>query len=168
MYISVCVLPSETRITREHDAAMNKLFDWLARFEMQLNETLASVKEFYTKDRMSEAKTYLAQLEELRDRVQGFLEEVYWIQRNGHDKFRYLLFCSNYWHYVLETNTLGYVTLVKKRLLVTALAAAATTTTKNYYNYNNRNQQQTFQSHLQRHENKHEKLSFYNNNNNDR
>ena len=73
----VCLLPSETRITREHDAAMNKLFDWLARFEMQLNETLASVKEFYTKDRMSEAKTYLVQLDELRDRVQGFLEEVY-------------------------------------------------------------------------------------------
>lgn len=71
------VLPcSETRITREHDSAMNKLFDWLARFELQLNETLQSVKEFYTKDRMSEAKTYLAQLDELRDKVLGFLEEV--------------------------------------------------------------------------------------------
>ena len=76
-YIFFCLLSSETRITREHDAAMNKLFDWLARFEMQLNEALANVKEFYTKDRMSEAKTFLAQLGELRDRVQGFLEEVY-------------------------------------------------------------------------------------------
>ena len=74
--VFVCVLPSETRVTREHDAAMNKLFDWLARFEMQLNETLVSVKEFNTKDRMSEAKTYLAQLDELGDKVQGFLEEV--------------------------------------------------------------------------------------------
>lgn len=43
---------------------------------MQLNETLVSVKEFHTKDRMSEAKTYLAQLEDLKDKVQGFLEEV--------------------------------------------------------------------------------------------
>ena len=74
--VFVCVLPSENRVTREHDAAMNKLFDWLARFEMQLNETLVSVKEFHTKDRMSEAKTYLAQLDELGDKVQGFLEEV--------------------------------------------------------------------------------------------
>ena len=55
---------------------MNKLFDWQARFEMQLNETLQSVKEFYTKDRMSEAKTYLAQLEELKEKVKVFLEEV--------------------------------------------------------------------------------------------
>jgi len=55
---------------------MNKLFDWQARFEMQLNETLQSVKEFHTKDRMSEAKTYLAQLEELKEKVQVFLEEV--------------------------------------------------------------------------------------------
>ena len=55
---------------------MNKLFDWLARFEMQLNETLVSVKEFHTKDRMSEAGTYLAQLDDLKDKVQGFLEEV--------------------------------------------------------------------------------------------
>lgn len=70
------VSSSETRVTREHDTAMNKLFDWLARFEMQLNETLVSVKEFHTKDRMSEAKTYLAQLDDLKDKVQGFLEEV--------------------------------------------------------------------------------------------
>ena len=70
-------LSSETRVTREHDASMNKLFDWLARFEVQLNETLGSVKEFYTKDRMSEAKTYLAQLDELRDKIQGFLDEVF-------------------------------------------------------------------------------------------
>ena len=72
----VFVSSSETRVTREHDTAMNKLFDWLARFEMQLNETLVSVKEFHTKDRMSEAKTYLAQLDDLKDKVQGFLEEV--------------------------------------------------------------------------------------------
>ena len=70
------VSSSETRVTREHDTAMNKLFDWLARFEMQLNETLVSAKEFHTKDRMSEAKTYLAQLDDLKDKVQGFLEEV--------------------------------------------------------------------------------------------
>ena len=44
---------------------------------MQLNETLQSVKEFYTKDRMSEAKTYLAQLEDLKEKVQVFLEEVH-------------------------------------------------------------------------------------------
>ena len=76
-YFLFLVLFSETRITREHDTAMNKLFDWQARFEVQLNETLQSVKEFYTKDRMSEAKTYLAQLEELKEKVQVFLEEVH-------------------------------------------------------------------------------------------
>ena len=78
LWLNACVFvsSSETRVTREHDTAMNKLFDWLARFEMQLNETLVSVKEFHTKDRMSEAKTYLAQLDDLKDKVQGFLEEV--------------------------------------------------------------------------------------------
>ena len=68
---------SETRVTREHDTAMNQLFDWLASFESQLDETLASVKEFHSKDRMSEAKNYVAQLDELRQKVEGFLEEVY-------------------------------------------------------------------------------------------
>lgn len=76
------VLRSETRITREHDTAMSKLFDWQARFEIQLNETLQSVKEFYTKDRMSEAKTYLAQLEELKEKVKVFLEEVHQLKEN--------------------------------------------------------------------------------------
>lgn len=56
---------------------MNKLFDWLASFESQLDETLTSVKEFHSKDRMSEAKNYVAQLDELRQKVEGFLEEVY-------------------------------------------------------------------------------------------
>ena len=68
---------SETRVTREHDTAMNKLFDWLASFESQLDETLTSVKEFHSKDRMSEAKNYVAQLDELRQKVEGFLEEVF-------------------------------------------------------------------------------------------
>ncbi|CAH3114243.1 unnamed protein product [Pocillopora meandrina] len=66
---------SENRVTKEHDTAMNKLFDWLARFELQLNETLQSVKEFHSKDRISEAKTYVVQLDELKDKVQEFLDE---------------------------------------------------------------------------------------------
>lgn len=70
------VLLSENRVTKEHDTAMNKLFDWLARFELQLNETLQSVKEFHSKDRISEAKTYVVQLDELKDKVQEFLDEV--------------------------------------------------------------------------------------------
>ena len=82
MHFVFFLQPSENRITREHDTAMNKLFEWQARFEMQLNETLQSVKEFYTKDRMSEAKTYLAQLEELKERVQVFLEEVHQLKEN--------------------------------------------------------------------------------------
>ena len=71
------VLLSENRVTKEHDTAMNKLFDWLARFELQLNETLQSVKEFHSKDRISEAKTYVVQLDELKDKVQEFLDEVW-------------------------------------------------------------------------------------------
>ena len=66
---------------------------------MHLNETLVSVKEFHTKDRMSEAKTYLAQLDDLKDKVQGFLEEVLTTEtlrsRFGHftanDKLRFVV-----------------------------------------------------------------------------
>ena len=67
---------SETRIFREHDTAMNKLFDWQARFERRLIQTLQMAKEFHAKDRLSEANNYLAQLDELKKKVQEFLEEV--------------------------------------------------------------------------------------------
>ena len=63
-------------MVREHDTAMNKLLDWLARFEAQLKHTQQSIRDFHKLDRISEAKTYLAQLDELRAKVKGFLEEV--------------------------------------------------------------------------------------------
>ena len=55
---------------------MNKLFDWLARFEAQLKQTQQSIKDFHKLDRISESRTYLAQLDELRDKVHEYLEEV--------------------------------------------------------------------------------------------
>lgn len=67
---------SENRIQREHDTAVQRLFDWLTKFEKQLNETLASIKDFHTKDRLSESKTYLNQLDDLQIKVLEFLDEV--------------------------------------------------------------------------------------------
>ncbi|XP_048589777.1 dynein axonemal heavy chain 3-like isoform X2 [Nematostella vectensis] len=66
---------SETRISREHETQLNKLFDWLAKFEKQLNDTLASIKDFHSKDRISESKTYLGLLDQLNEQVQKYLDE---------------------------------------------------------------------------------------------
>ena len=55
---------------------MNKLLKWQARFEKQLSLTLEMVKEFHSKDRLSEASSYLAQLNELQAKVQYFIAEV--------------------------------------------------------------------------------------------
>ena len=60
----------------EHQSASNKLRDRKARFEMKLAEAQRIVAEFRTKERMNEAAMYLEILNELKVRVDEFIEEV--------------------------------------------------------------------------------------------
>lgn len=56
---------------------MNKLTDWLARFENELDQVLKEAKDFHTKDRISEAKLYVERLDELRVQVDKLITEVF-------------------------------------------------------------------------------------------
>lgn len=67
---------SELRVSREHDAAVNKLMDWLARFKSKLDHVFKESRNFYTKERLSEARAYLEQLNELKAEVDKLIAEV--------------------------------------------------------------------------------------------
>lgn len=56
--------------------AINRLSDWRKRFQAQLDEAVKKVKDFASKDRMSEADKYLADLVDLDNKLQVFKEEV--------------------------------------------------------------------------------------------
>ena len=68
---------SEMRMLREQEAAMNKLKDRKARFEMRLNETQRIVTEFKNRERMSDAPQYVEVFDQLKKRVEEFIAEVH-------------------------------------------------------------------------------------------
>ncbi|PVD24893.1 hypothetical protein C0Q70_15383 [Pomacea canaliculata] len=72
---------AENKLQREHDMAINRLSDWRKRFQAQLDEAVKKVKDFASKDRMSEADKYLADLVDLDSKLQVFKEEKVKINR---------------------------------------------------------------------------------------
>ena len=67
---------SENKYQKEHDIACNKMRDWKRRFEKTLDENMKKIKEFGSKDRMSEADKHLADLEDMTIKIEEFREEV--------------------------------------------------------------------------------------------
>ena len=55
---------------------MNRLADWKKKFQISLNDTQKQVTDFKTKDRMSEADSYVHLLEEITKRIEEFNMEV--------------------------------------------------------------------------------------------
>lgn len=70
-------LYSELRVGRQRDSAVNKLTDWLARFETKLEAIYKEARDFYSRERISEAKIHLEKLDELNVEVDNLIAEVY-------------------------------------------------------------------------------------------
>lgn len=66
----------EHKLQKEHDIAVNKLNEWRRRMESQLQEALQKLKDFASKQSMSEADKYLAELGAIADKIEWFKEEV--------------------------------------------------------------------------------------------
>ncbi|XP_059151071.1 dynein axonemal heavy chain 3-like [Physella acuta] len=73
--IGPIVRNAENKLQREHDLACNKLKEKKKQFESLLEEYVKKVKDFGTKDRMSEADKYVAELEDISQKLELFKEE---------------------------------------------------------------------------------------------
>ena len=73
------MLSSELRVSRQHDSAVNKLSDWLARFETKLEVIYKEAKDFHSKERMSEARSHLDKLDEMKSEVDSLIAEVWFL-----------------------------------------------------------------------------------------
>ena len=71
-----CVCDREQKLSKEHDIAVNRLNDWKRRYLMTLTETQKVVNDFKTKDRMSEAESYVHLLDDTARRLEDFTLEV--------------------------------------------------------------------------------------------
>ncbi|KAK7495478.1 hypothetical protein BaRGS_00013176, partial [Batillaria attramentaria] len=74
-------LNAENKLNKEHDIAVNRLNDWKKRFQAQLDDAIRKLKEFASKDRMSEADKYMADLTDLDNKIEFFKEEKMKINR---------------------------------------------------------------------------------------
>ncbi|KAK3779700.1 hypothetical protein RRG08_013655 [Elysia crispata] len=72
---------AENKLQKEHDIACNRLKDWKKRFESTLKEYLKKIKDFNGKDRMSEADKYMAELEDIGQKIEEFQDEKLRINR---------------------------------------------------------------------------------------
>ncbi|XP_043943753.1 dynein axonemal heavy chain 3-like [Protopterus annectens] len=66
---------SETRLQKEHDAAVSKLAQWQNDFRKRIAEVAEAVKEFNKKDRTSEAHIYKERLDEINRKIKDFMDE---------------------------------------------------------------------------------------------
>ena len=66
----------ELKLQREHDYYTNKLLDRQKKFQEQLDFVAKQLKDFASKDRMSEAETYMRELTEITEKLEQFQEEV--------------------------------------------------------------------------------------------
>ncbi|XP_028407226.1 dynein heavy chain 3, axonemal-like [Dendronephthya gigantea] len=73
--ITPLISSSELRVSRQQDSAVNKLTDWLARFEAKLEAVYKEAKDFYSRERISEARAHVEKLDELRTEVENLLDE---------------------------------------------------------------------------------------------
>jgi hypothetical protein len=55
---------------------VNKLSDWLTRFKTKLEALHKEARDFYSKERLSEAGAYLDKLDEMKSEVDSLIAEV--------------------------------------------------------------------------------------------
>ncbi|XP_067685210.1 dynein axonemal heavy chain 3-like [Haliotis asinina] len=63
---------TENKLQREHDMAVSRLKDKKKKFAVELADAARKVAAFSTRDRMSEAKQYKAELDEIASRLETF------------------------------------------------------------------------------------------------
>lgn len=66
----------ENKLQKEHDVAVYRLKEQKKVFERTLEEYLKKVKEFSTKDRISEADKYVSELEDISQKIDEFRKQV--------------------------------------------------------------------------------------------
>ena len=64
------------KLSKENEMACNKLRTRQNRFMVRIKEILDEVKNFKSKDRMSEANDYYARLEAIQEQLDEFYKEV--------------------------------------------------------------------------------------------
>lgn len=80
MSVVPCTKPNcfcrENKLQKEHEIAVNKLNEWRRRMDKQLKEAMQKLKDFASKQSMSEADKYMAELNALEEEIEWFKEEV--------------------------------------------------------------------------------------------
>ena len=66
----------ETNLYKEHELAVSHLSDWKRKFQARIIEIQRQVLDFRFKDRVTEAEAYVAQLEEMKKKLEEFNIEV--------------------------------------------------------------------------------------------
>ncbi|CAG5118303.1 unnamed protein product, partial [Candidula unifasciata] len=65
----------ENKLQKEHDIAVYKLKEHKKLFECTLEEYQKKIKEFNTKDRISEADKYVSELEDISQKIDDFRKQ---------------------------------------------------------------------------------------------
>ncbi|KAH3881436.1 hypothetical protein DPMN_005362, partial [Dreissena polymorpha] len=79
------ILPMITRteltLQKEHEIYTNKMLERQRNFQQDLDDVARRLKEFASKDRMSEAEVYMAELKDIQAKIEAFQEEKVLINR---------------------------------------------------------------------------------------
>jgi len=67
---------SEQNLSKMRDIANHRLVEWKKKFMERIHEVERQVLEFKTKERMSEADIYLAEVQEIVRKLEEFNSEV--------------------------------------------------------------------------------------------
>ena len=70
------VVLRESKLSKEHDIAMNRMNDWKKKFQARLDACQKTVTEFKQRDRMAEAEAYLFELQDISKQLEDFALEV--------------------------------------------------------------------------------------------
>lgn len=67
---------AEIKLHKEKEYWINRLKERRGKFSIALNECLARIKEFKTKDRVADAEMYIAELQQIAQNIEEYNKEV--------------------------------------------------------------------------------------------
>ena len=84
-------------MSREHELALRRLSDFKRKFQERISEVHRQVIEFKTKERISDAESYVQQLEEINKKVEEFNTEVVLSQILAVVRREYCVYMQSIW-----------------------------------------------------------------------
>ncbi|XP_071815449.1 dynein axonemal heavy chain 3-like isoform X3 [Apostichopus japonicus] len=75
---------SELKLQKEHDMAVNKLSQRQKQFRADIQNLSDEVKAFKSRDRMADSQDYLAQLDDMQERLEAFQKEKLSVNTEEH------------------------------------------------------------------------------------